>query len=117
MSIQERREKFKNKILTQGVVLPGAYNALSALQIEQTGFDGAYISGAALSACAGLPDIGLLNLSEFSFFIKYITQAVKIPCIADSDTGFGDVVNVSRTVKELESIGLFWNTYRRSINA
>jgi len=107
MSIQERRELFKNKVLNKGVILPGAYNALSALQVEQTGFDGIYISGAALSACAGLPDIGLLNLSEFSFFIKYITQAVKIPCIADSDTGFGDVVNVSRTIKELESIGLF----------
>lgn len=106
MLVTDLRKKFKRKILSNGVVLPGAYNALTAMQIEQTGFEGAYISGAALSASAGLPDIGLLTLSEFSFFIKYITQAVKIPCIADCDTGFGDVINVSRTVKEMESIGL-----------
>jgi methylisocitrate lyase len=106
MLVKDLRKKFKSKILSKGVVLPGAYNALTAMQIEQTGFEGAYISGAALSASAGLPDIGLLTLSEFSFFIKYITHAVKIPCIADCDTGFGDVINVSRSVKEMESIGL-----------
>ena len=106
MLVKELRAQFKRKILSNGVLLPGAYNALTAMQIEQTGFEGAYISGAALSASAGLPDIGLLTLSEFSFFIKYITQAVKIPCIADCDTGFGDVINVSRTVKEMESIGV-----------
>jgi methylisocitrate lyase len=107
MTIQKRREHFKNSVLTNGVVLPGAFNALTAMQIEETGFEGLYISGAALSAGAGLPDIGLLTLSEFSFFIKYITQSVSIPCIADADTGFGAVVNITRTVKELESVGLF----------
>lgn len=107
MTIQKRREHFKNTVLTNGVVLPGAFNALTAMQIEETGFEGLYISGAALSAGAGLPDIGLLTLSEFSFFIKYITQSVSIPCIADADTGFGAVVNIARTVKELESVGLF----------
>lgn len=107
MTLQKRRKTFRNKVFTEGVVLPGAFNALSAMQIEESGFEGLYISGAALSAGAGLPDIGLLNLSEFSFFIKYITQSVNIPCIADADTGFGAVVNIARTVKELESVGLF----------
>ncbi len=105
-SIEEKRKAFKAKINGEGIVLPGAYNALTAKQIQQVGFEGVYISGAALSASAGLPDIGLLTLSEFSFFIKYITQAVDLPCIADADTGFGEVVNVVRTVQELESIGL-----------
>tara|TARA_Y100001934_G_scaffold283416_2_gene403048 strand:+ start:4820 stop:5830 length:1011 start_codon:yes stop_codon:yes gene_type:complete len=105
-SIEEKRKYFKNKINQEGIVLPGAYNALTAKQIQQVGFEGVYISGAALSASAGLPDIGLLTLSEFSFFIKYITQAVDLPCIADADTGFGEVINVVRTVQELESIGL-----------
>ncbi len=105
-SIEDKRKAFKIKIAKDGVVLPGAYNALTAKQIQQIGFEGVYISGAALSASAGLPDIGLLTLSEFSFFIKYITQAVDLPCIADADTGFGEVVNVFRTVQELESIGL-----------
>ena len=62
MLVKDLREKFKNQILSNGVLLPGAYNALTAMQIEQTGFEGAYISGAALSASAGLPDIGLLTL-------------------------------------------------------
>ena len=105
-SIEQKRKAFKMKIAKEGVVLPGAYNALTAKQIQQVGFEGVYISGAALSASAGLPDIGLLTLSEFSFFIKYITQAVNLPCIADADTGFGEVVNVVRTVQELEGIGL-----------
>ena len=105
-SIEEKRKAFKAKINGGGIVLPGAYSALTAKQIQQVGFEGVYISGAALSASAGLPDIGLLTLSEFSFFIKYITQAVDLPCIADADTGFGEVVNVVRTVQELESIGL-----------
>ena len=105
-SIEEKRKAFKRRIKTKGIVLPGAYNALTAKQIKQIGFEGVYISGAALSASAGLPDIGLLTLSEFSFFIKYITQAVDLPCIADADTGFGEVINVVRTVQELETIGL-----------
>lgn len=87
-------------------MLPGAFNALAAKQIEKAGFEGVYISGAALSAGAGLPDIGMLTLHEFSFFIQYITQAVGLPCIADADTGFGEVVNVTRTVREFERIGL-----------
>lgn len=105
-SIETKRKAFKRRLKSKGMVLPGAYNALTAKQIEQTGFKGVYISGAALSASAGLPDIGLLTLSEFSFFIKYITQAVDLPCIADADTGFGEVINVVRTVQELESVGL-----------
>ena len=105
-SIEATRKAFRAKIANEGIVLPGAYNALSAKQIQQIGFEGVYISGAALSASAGLPDIGLLTLSEFSFFTRYITQAVDLPCIADADTGFGEVVNVARTVQEYEQIGL-----------
>ncbi len=104
--MEQKRKILKDLIANEGVVLPGAYNALTAKQIQQIGFKGIYISGAALSASAGLPDIGLLTLNEFSFFIKYITQAVDLPCIADADTGFGEAVNVARTVREFESIGL-----------
>ena len=106
MSIIEKRKHFKTTLHKRGIVLPGAYNALTALQIERAGFEGVYISGAALSASAGIPDIGLLNLHEFIFFMKYITQSVDLPCIADADTGFGSIVNVVRTVEEYESIGL-----------
>ena len=106
LEIQALRKSFKEKILQEGVVLPGAFNALTAKQIQEVGFEGLYISGAALSAGVGLPDIGLLSLQEFSFFIQYITQAVGLPCIADADTGFGGISNVIRTVQEFERIGL-----------
>ena len=105
-NIKEIRKVFKEKLSDKGLILPGAYNALTAMQIEQIGFEGVYISGAALSASAGLPDIGLLTLSEFTFFIKYITNSVSLPCIADADTGFGEVINVRRTVQEYENSGL-----------
>jgi len=105
-NIKETRKAFKELMVKKGVVLPGAFNALTAKQIEKNGFEAVYISGAALSASAGLPDIGLLTLSEFTFFIKYITTAVNLPCIADADTGFGEVINVRRTVQEYENSGL-----------
>lgn len=105
-NIKETRKAFKELMVKKGVVLPGAYNALTAKQIEKSGFEAVYISGAALSASAGLPDIGLLTLSEFTFFIKYITTAVNLPCIADADTGFGEAINVRRTVQEYENSGL-----------
>ncbi|WP_258104984.1 methylisocitrate lyase [Marinoscillum sp. MHG1-6] len=106
MSINNLRKTFRQKLETDGIVLPGAFNALTALQIQKQGFDGCYISGAALSAGAGLPDIGLLTMNEFSFFIKYIVEAVSIPCIADMDTGFGEPVNVARMMREMEQLGL-----------
>lgn len=103
---ESKRKILRNKLLHEGIVLPGAYNALVAKQVQQLGFEGLYISGAALSASAGLPDIGLLSLHEFTFFMKYIVEAVNIPVIADADTGFGGAVNTGRTVEEYERIGL-----------
>ena len=100
------RRDFKKKIKRESVLLPGAFNALAAKLVQRAGFKGVYISGAALSAGTGLPDIGLLTLSEFSALAKPIAQAVKLPCICDADTGFGEAVNVMRTVQEYERIGL-----------
>jgi methylisocitrate lyase len=100
------RKEFRKRIRKEGVLLPGAFNALSAKLVEKAGFKGVYISGAALSAGAGLPDLGLLTLTEFTGMAKSIAQAVKIPCISDADTGFGEAVNVGRTVQEFENAGL-----------
>ncbi len=100
------RKAFKQRILKEAVLLPGAFNALSAKLVEKAGFEGVYISGGALSASSGLPDIGLLTLTEFTSLAKFITQAVDLPCISDADTGFGEAVNVARTVQEFEGIGL-----------
>ncbi len=88
------------------VAMPGAFNALTAMQIERTGFDAVYVSGAALAAARGLPDIGLLSMAEVVADAKVIANAVSIPALADADTGFGGPLNVTRTVQELERAGL-----------
>lgn len=93
--------------LAQGtVVLPGAFNAVTALLVEQAGFEAVYISGAGLANNVGVPDIGLLTLTEVAQFARYIADAVSIPAICDADTGFGEAVNVARAVREFERAGV-----------
>ncbi|MGE0610622.1 MAG: methylisocitrate lyase [Pirellulales bacterium] len=88
------------------IQVPGAFNALAARMIEQAGFDAAYLSGAAFSAGAlALPDIGLFTLSELAQQTAVMARSVSIPLIVDADTGFGEAVNVERTVIELEAAG------------
>ena len=79
---------------------------LTAMQIERAGFHALYVSGAGLSATRGLPDIGLLSLTEVVSDAATITKAVTIPAIVDADTGFGPPLAVMRAVKELEQAGL-----------
>lgn len=89
------------------VAMPGAFNALCARAIERAGFEAVYISGAGLSnAVFSLPDVGLTTLSEATRHAKTICNAVEIPVLADADTGFGEAVNVARTVMEMEQTGL-----------
>jgi methylisocitrate lyase len=96
------------ELIAQGsVMLPGVPNAAMARQVERTGFDAVYISGAGMAnATAGMPDIGLLTLTEVTQLAGYIAKAVTIPAIVDADTGFGGAENVARTIHELESAGL-----------
>lgn len=86
--------------------LPGAFNPLSARLIERKGFEGVYISGAVLSADLGLPDIGLTTLSEVAGRGGQIARMTELPAIIDADTGFGEPMNVARTIQELENAGL-----------
>ena len=89
------------------VLMPGAFNAAVALQIEQAGFPAVYISGAGLcNAAAGVPDIGLLSLEEVARLAGYIAKAVKIPALVDADTGFGSPARAVRTFEELGLAGL-----------
>jgi methylisocitrate lyase len=89
------------------VAMPGVFNASTARLVERAGFDAVYISGAGLcNATAGVPDVGLLTLTEVAQLAGYIARAVKIPCIVDADTGFGGPENAARTVRELEAAGL-----------
>ena len=89
------------------VAMPGVFNAAMGRLVERSGFDALYISGAGLcNATAGVPDIGLLTLTEVAQLAGYVAHAVKIPCIVDADTGFGGAENAARTVEEFERAGL-----------
>jgi methylisocitrate lyase len=88
------------------IQIPGAFNALVGRLIERAGFDAVYLSRAALSAgTLAMPDVGLFTLTELVQQTTYLTRSVGIPVIVDADTGFGDAVNVERTVIELEAAG------------
>jgi methylisocitrate lyase len=88
------------------IQIPGAFNALTARLIAQSGFDAMYLSGAAFSAgVLGVPDIGLFTLTELAQQTAYLARSAPIPLVVDADTGFGDAVNVERTVRELEAAG------------
>src|SRR6266516_2338947 len=96
------------ELISKGaVMMPGVPNAVMARQVARAGFDAVYISGAGMAnATAGVPDIGLLTLTEVVQLAGYIARAVKIPTIVDADTGFGGAENVARTIRELEAVGL-----------
>jgi methylisocitrate lyase len=85
---------------------PGAFNPLSARLIEDKGFDGVYISGAVLANDLGLPDIGLTTLTEVATRAGQIARMTDLPALVDADTGFGEPMNVARSVQELENAGL-----------
>lgn len=91
---------------TRPIMIPGTFNALSARIAERRGFAAVYLSGGALSAgWAGLPDIGLLTLSEFVEAAAVLARATNLPLLCDADTGFGEVMNVERTVRLFEQAG------------
>ncbi|GGD32725.1 2-methylisocitrate lyase [Microbacterium faecale] len=102
-----KRQQFRER-LESGELLrfPGAFNPLSARLIERKGFDGVYISGAVLSADLGLPDIGLTTLTEVAGRAAQIARTTELPAIVDADTGFGETMNVARTIQILEDAGL-----------
>ncbi|MEW1835731.1 methylisocitrate lyase [Microbacterium sp. NPDC079995] len=103
----EKRRLFRER-LASGELLrfPGAFNPLSARLIERKGFEGVYISGAVLSADLGLPDIGLTTLTEVAARGQQIARTTELPAIIDADTGFGEPMNVARTIQTLEDAGI-----------
>src|SRR5262245_24998906 len=96
------RQAWKN----QTIPVPGVFNALVARMAERLGYQAVYLSGAALSAGFGVPDVGLLSLTEFVAHARIITLATDLPLLCDADTGFGEALNVERTVRLFESAGV-----------
>ena len=103
----EKRRLLREELATGKLLrFPGAFNPLSARLIERKGFEGVYISGAVLAADLGLPDIGLTTLTEVAGRGEQIARMTELPAIIDADTGFGEPMNVARTIQTLENAGL-----------
>ena len=85
--------------------LPGAYNGMAALQAKQAGFEALYLSGAAMTASMGLPDLGIITVDEVAFFIRQVVRASALPVLVDGDTGYGEALNVMHMVRSFEEAG------------
>ena len=98
--------RFGKLIAQPGILeIPGVYNGLSALQAKAAGFEALYLSGAAMSASMGLPDLGIITVDEVCFFLRQIARATQLPILVDGDTGFGEALNVMHMVRAFEDAG------------
>ena len=98
--------KLRELLRSRMVVAPGAFNAMTARLVEQAGFEAVYMTGSGTSAAYGYPDFGLLTMTEMVENAAAIARSVTIPLIADADTGYGNELNVTRTVREYEQRGV-----------
>ncbi|KQT52295.1 MULTISPECIES: methylisocitrate lyase [unclassified Aureimonas] len=99
-------QRLKERLRAPGILrLPAAHNGLAALQARRAGFEGLYLSGAAMSASMGLPDLGIVTAADVGFFVRQVAGASGLPVIVDADTGFGEALNVMATVRALEAAG------------
>ncbi len=99
-------ERFRALVAGEGIVqLPGTHNGMAALQAKRAGFAGAYLSGAAMSASMGLPDLGIITIEDVCFFIRQVVRASGLPVLVDGDTGYGEALNVMHMVRAFEDAG------------
>ena len=85
--------------------MPGTHNGLAALQAKAAGFEALYLSGAAMSASMGLPDLGMITVDEVCFFVRQVARATGLPLLVDGDTGYGEALNVMHMVRAFEEAG------------
>lgn len=103
---QPAGERFRALVEAPGILqLPGAHNGMASLQAKAAGFEAAYLSGAAMTASMGLPDLGIITVEEASFFVRQITRASGLPVLVDGDTGYGEALNVMNMVRSFEEAG------------
>lgn len=99
-------ERFRELVKAgQMLRLPGAHNGMAALQARNAGFEGLYLSGAAMTASMGLPDLGMITVDEVAFFIRQVARASGLPLLVDGDTGYGEALNVMHMVRTFEDAG------------
>lgn len=98
--------RFRDALDRPGILrLPGAHNGQAALQARAAGFEALYLSGAAMTASMGLPDLGIITVDEVCFFIRQIARATGLPLLVDGDTGYGEALNVMHMVRSFEDAG------------
>lgn len=101
------RQQFRNQLKSKEIIVaPGAFDALSARVIEKAGFSAVYLTGGGVSRSWGFPDLGLMSMAENVSVLSRVCDSVRIPVIADADTGYGNALNVIRTVREFEKTGV-----------
>ncbi len=99
-------ERFAALLDRPGILrLPGTHNGIAALQAKAAGFEALYLSGAAMTASMGLPDLGIITMDEVCFFIRQVVRAAMLPVLVDGDTGYGEVLNVMTMVRSFEEAG------------
>jgi methylisocitrate lyase len=99
-------DRLRDLLRRPGILaIPGAYSGLSALQAKAAGFEAVYLSGAAMSASMGLPDLGIITVDDVCFFLRQIARAAALPVVVDGDTGYGEVLNVMHMVRCFEEAG------------
>jgi methylisocitrate lyase len=99
-------ERFRALLGRPGILrIPGSHNGMAALQARAAGFGALYLSGAAVSASMGLPDLGIITLEEMSFFVRQVSRASGLPVLVDGDTGYGEALNVMQMVRSFEDNG------------
>lgn len=104
---ETKRARFRELLREGGIIVaPGAYDALSAMLVQQAGYQVAYMSGAAVAVSHGVPDVGLLTMVEMVARSGQMAKSINIPLIADADDGYGNPINVYRTVQEFERAGV-----------
>src|SRR5215475_6106065 len=85
--------------------MPGTHNGMAALQAKAAGFEALYLSGAAMSASMGLPDLGIITVEDVTFFVRQVVRAAALPVLVDGDTGYGEALNVMHMVRCFEDAG------------
>ncbi|HTQ71343.1 MAG TPA: methylisocitrate lyase [Acidocella sp.] len=99
-------ERFRTLLARPGILgIPGTHNGLAAQQAKAAGFEAAYLSGAAMTASMGLPDLGIITVDEVAFFIRQVVRACGLPVLVDGDTGYGEALNVMHMVRTFEEAG------------
>jgi methylisocitrate lyase len=103
---QPAGQRFRGLLSQPGILsIPGAHNGLAALQARAAGFQALYLSGAAMTASMGIPDLGIITIDEVCFFLRQIARASALPVLVDGDTGYGEALNVMHMVRSFEEAG------------